>query len=64
MNDLMEAVDNTSECEPPFTVDRISNVAGAEIRGIDVSGPITPDVRDAILEAFAAHHVLAKSRSM
>ena len=58
MTNLMEAFDTTLEREPPFTVTRISNVAGAEIRGIDVSKPILPGVRDLILDAFVAHHVL------
>ena len=58
MNELSPSTRTTSTGTPPFTVNRLSAVAGGEIRGIDLSRPITPEVRDAILDAFIAHHVL------
>ena len=42
----------------PFTIAKLSDVAGAEIHGIDLAKPITPELCDAILEAFVAHHIL------
>jgi hypothetical protein len=42
----------------PLTIARLSDVAGAEIHGIDLAKPITPELCDAILEAFVAHHIL------
>ena len=43
----------------PFTVTPLSDVAGAEVTGLDLSRPIDDSVRDAVLEAFTTHHVLA-----
>jgi alpha-ketoglutarate-dependent taurine dioxygenase len=37
---------------------RLSPVAGAEVTGIDLARPLTPALKDAILRAFLAHHVL------
>lgn len=41
-----------------FTLRRLSDVAGAEITGVDLSQPLTPSVRGAINEAFLAHRIL------
>ena len=43
---------------PPFTIAPLSPVAGAEITGLDLSVPLTPPLRDAIMDAFVRHHVL------
>lgn len=42
----------------PFTPVRIGEAAGAEIQGIDLSGEVSDALRDAILDALLAHHVL------
>jgi alpha-ketoglutarate-dependent taurine dioxygenase len=57
MNELSPST-GTTNATPPFTVKRLTNVAGGEIRGIDLSKPITPDIRDTILDAFVEYHVL------
>jgi alpha-ketoglutarate-dependent taurine dioxygenase len=41
------------------TVRRLSSVAGAEITDVDLSAPLTPPIKGAILAAFLEHHVLA-----
>ncbi len=41
-----------------FAVNPLSGVAGAEILDLDLSEPVTDEIRDAIVEAFVAHHVL------
>jgi len=43
---------------PVFSADRLSPVAGAEIVGLDLSRPLSPELKDAILAAFIEHHVL------
>ena len=40
------------------TTRRLSSVAGAEVGGIDLSEPLTPPLKDAILAAFLTHHLL------
>ncbi|MEC9153978.1 MAG: TauD/TfdA family dioxygenase [Pseudomonadota bacterium] len=42
----------------PFEINRIGDVAGAEIIGLDLSEPIDTATRDAIIRAFLEHHVL------
>ena len=44
--------------ERRLDVSRLHEVAGAEVRGLDLSRPIDDANRDAIIEAFIAHHVL------
>lgn len=58
MNELSLSTARGVSAKPPFTVNRLSDVAGGEIRGIDLTQPISPEVRDAILDAFVKHHVL------
>ena len=41
-----------------FALNKLSDVAGSEILGLDLSVPLTAPVRDAILDAFVEHHVL------
>lgn len=43
----------------PFTINRLSDVAGAEITGVDLSKPISAEMRDAILAAMDEFHVLS-----
>jgi alpha-ketoglutarate-dependent taurine dioxygenase len=42
----------------PFNVQRISDVMGAEISGLDLSQPISAQTADAIYAALMEHHVL------
>jgi len=42
----------------PFEINRIGEVAGAEIIGPDLSKPIDSATQDAIMRAFLEHHVL------
>ena len=58
MNELSLSTERGESAKSLFTVNRLSDVAGGEIRGIDLSQPISPEVRDAILGAFVKHHVL------
>ena len=53
-----DARNNPKAATRPFTVRRISDVAGGEITGIDLSRPIDAATRDAILDAFLEYHVL------
>ncbi len=53
-----DARNNPKAATRPFTVQRISDVAGGEITGIDLSRPIDAATRDAILDAFLEYHVL------
>ena len=41
-----------------LTVQRLSEVAGAEITGVDLAQPLSGELKDAIQAAFLAHHVL------
>jgi len=41
-----------------LTVRRLSPVAGAEITGMDLTEPLPPSLRDAIMKAFLEHHLL------
>lgn len=38
---------------------RLSDVMGAEVTGVDLSKPLTPALKAAILDAFLEHHLLA-----
>ena len=40
-------------------VRRLSAVMGAEVTGVDLSKPLAPDLKSAILDAFLEHHLLA-----
>ena len=42
----------------PFAIRRLSDVAGAEISGVDLAEPIAPETRDAIMAAMDEFHVL------
>ncbi len=44
--------------EHAFSINPLSDVAGAEVRGLDLSLPFAADIRDTVLDAFARHHVL------
>ena len=59
MTDLSSAL-MPSERTPTSSlkVTRLSDVAGGEIRGLDLSEPITSQTRNAILDAFVEYHVL------
>ncbi|MBM3218619.1 MAG: TauD/TfdA family dioxygenase [Candidatus Rokubacteria bacterium] len=41
-----------------LTVGRLSDAAGAEVTGIDLSRPLSPALKDEILAAFLEHHLL------
>ncbi|HAT36833.1 MAG TPA: taurine dioxygenase, partial [Rhodospirillaceae bacterium] len=43
----------------PFEINRLSEPAGAEIVGLDLSNPIDDDMRDALMDALLENHVLA-----
>ena len=42
----------------PFTIQPLDSVMGAEITGIDLAEPFDDSVRDGILDALLAHHIL------
>ena len=56
---LQTAASSVSSPAYPFSVRRLNDVAGAEITGIDLSEPISPEVADAILRAMDEFHVIA-----
>ncbi len=41
-----------------FALQRLSSAGGVRIGGIDLSRPLAPAIKDAIVEAFLAHHVV------
>lgn len=41
-----------------FTITRLTDHTGAEVRGLDCSKPIDPEIRHRLNQAFADHHVL------
>ena len=49
---------NLSSVTYPFKITRLSNVAGAEIEGLDLSKALSPDLRAGILRAMEEFHVL------
>ena len=49
---------NVTGAVDPLAVTPLSDVAGAEISGVDLATPLTPGLRDAIMAAFVRHHVL------
>lgn len=55
---LETAAAETPKAAYPFTIRRLSDVAGAEVTGVDLSRPVGPDLRDAILNALEEFHVL------
>ena len=57
---LQTATAATAASQPyPFQVRRISDVAGAEITGVDLSPPIGRQLADAIIRAMEEFHVIA-----
>lgn len=54
----MQLAHNADIDSNPFEINRIGEVAGAEIIGLDISKPIDEATRDAIFRAFLEHHVL------
>ena len=56
---LQTATSTSNSSTYPFTVRRISDVAGAEIAGIDLSEPISRETADAIIRAMEEFHVVA-----
>ena len=57
---LQTATAATAASQPyPFQVRRISDVAGAEITGVDLSQPIGRQMADAIIRAMEEFHVIA-----
>ncbi|MGA0393899.1 MAG: TauD/TfdA dioxygenase family protein [Rhodospirillales bacterium] len=42
----------------PFVLNRVGEAAGAEILGVDLSQPFDDDLRDAIVRALVANHIL------
>ena len=54
---LQTATSTSNSSTYPFTVRRISDVAGAEIAGIDLSEPISRETADAIIRAMEEFHV-------
>jgi alpha-ketoglutarate-dependent taurine dioxygenase len=55
---LQTATTSADQHHWPFALNRISDVAGAEIIGLDLSKPITRGTADAILHALETYHVL------
>ena len=49
----------TSATGYPFNIRHISDVAGAEVTGVDLSQPISREMADAIMRAMEEFHVLA-----
>lgn len=56
---LQTATDTAAAQPLPFTLNRLSDVAGAEITGIDLSQPLSRETADAIMAAMDRYHVLA-----
>ncbi len=52
------ARDIDAKSPPAMRIDRLSDVMGAEISGIDLSSTLTPEAKAAILDAFLEHHLL------
>lgn len=56
---VASGIDSGTAATPfPFTVTPAGRVMGAELGGIDLSQPFDDTVRDAILDALNAHHIL------
>jgi alpha-ketoglutarate-dependent taurine dioxygenase len=56
---LQTTAPSSSNTAYPFAIRRLSDIAGAEITGIDLREPIGPAMRDAIMAALEEFHVLA-----
>jgi alpha-ketoglutarate-dependent taurine dioxygenase len=41
-----------------ITLRPLSGIAGVEVTGVDLSQPLTPELKDAIYDAFLTHHIL------
>ena len=57
----MDGQVQTVNCDDGTTmkIRRLSDVMGAEVTGVDLSKPLTPVLKQAIMEAFLEHHLLA-----
>jgi taurine dioxygenase len=57
---LAEVVDGRAgtDAGPPFQVERVTATLGAEVSGIDLSGPLSARIIDAISAALVRHRVL------
>jgi alpha-ketoglutarate-dependent taurine dioxygenase len=40
------------------SVERLSPAGGVRVAGVDLSSPLSPELKDAIVDAFLAHHVV------
>ena len=54
----MQVAATTETDSYPFTINPLAEVGGAEITGIDLRDPVTPEIRDAIMRAFLEFHIL------
>ena len=54
----MQVAAATNSTDYPFDIKPITDIGGAEITGLDISEPIGPDIRDAIMRAFLEFHIL------
>lgn len=54
----MQVAATTETDSYPFTIRPLAEVGGAEITGIDLRDPISPEIRDAIMRAFLEFHIL------
>jgi taurine dioxygenase len=61
MENAMDGAVEVVHCDDGTTmqVRRLSDVMGAEVIGVDLSKPLGPALRHAILSAFLEHHLLA-----
>lgn len=58
---MPDAATQTIEVDEHTTlrVRRLSDIMGAEIRGVDLSKPVSPALKNAIMQVFLKHHLLA-----
>ena len=58
---MPEAATQTIEVDADTTlsVRRLSDIMGAEVRGADLSKPVSPALKSTIMELFLEHHLLA-----
>jgi taurine dioxygenase len=55
---LQHSAEHAAANHWPFAVEPISDVAGAKIRGVDLSQPISREIADAIIRAMEAYHIV------